>query len=160
MADQKTKPTRASAESFLNGIADPQQRSDSLRVLELMQEITGKPPVMWGNSIVGFGAFHYVYASGHEGDTFLVGFSPRRNALTLYLYCALQERFAPLVRKLGKVKTGKGCLYVKRLADIDLGVLRELIRTNLGELSATAKRMAAASAGAKTPAKKKGPAKR
>ena len=135
MAEPKTKPTEVSVDSFLNGVADAQQRADALRVLEIMKEVTGKPPRMWGPTMVGFGEYHYVYASGHEGDTFLTGFSPRKGALTLYFMAGLEERFAAQLKKLGKVKTSKGCLYIKKLADVDLAVLREMIQANVVHLA-------------------------
>jgi hypothetical protein len=139
MAEPKTKPTEASVDAFLNGVADEQQRADAFRLLDMMKEITGKPPRMWGPTMVGFGEFHYVYASGHEGDTFLTGFSPRKGALTLYFTAGLTERFAPLLRKLGKARTGKGCLYIKKLADVDLSVLRDMLRANLAYVAELAK---------------------
>ncbi len=135
MAEPKTKPTEASVEAVLNGVADEQQRADAFRILEIMKEITGKPPKMWGPTMVGFGEYHYVYASGHEGDTFLTGFSLRKGSLALYFTAGLQERFADLLSKLGKVKTSKGCLYIKKLADVDLNVLQEMIRANVAHLA-------------------------
>ena len=134
MAELKTKPTDVSVDSFLNGVADAQQREDSYRLLEIMKEITGEPPKMWGPSMVGFGQFHYVYASGHEGDTFLAGFSPRKSALTVYFTAGLDQRFSAQIKKLGKAKTSKGCLYVKKLADVDLDVLRDMVRANVAYL--------------------------
>jgi hypothetical protein len=134
MAEQKTKPTAVSVEAFLNGVADAQRRQDALTILEIMKEITGEPPRMWGPTMVGFGEYHYVYASGREGDTFVTGFSPRKDALTLYFMFGL-ERLAPLIQKLGKVKTSKGCLYIKKLADIDLTVLRDMIREQMVHLT-------------------------
>src|SRR5437016_9644740 len=139
MAEPKTKPTEVSVDSFLNGVADAQQRADALRVLEIMKEVTGKPPRMWGPTMVGFGEYHYVYASGHEGDTFLTGFSPRKGALTLYFMAGLEERFAAQLKKLGKVKTSKGCLYIKKLADVDLAVLREMIQANVTHVNGISK---------------------
>lgn len=139
MAESKTKPTAASVDAFLKGVADAKQRADSFRLLEIMQEITGQPPKMWGPTMVGFGDYHYVYASGHEGDTFLTGFSPRKGALTLYFMAGLEERFAAQLPKLGKAKASKGCLYIKRLADVDLDVLREMIRANVAHLNGIAK---------------------
>jgi len=135
MAEQKTRMTEASVDAFLSRVADAQQRADALTLLELMKEITGLPPKMWGPSMVGFGTFHYVYASGHEGDIFLTGFSPRKSALTVYLMCGLDQRFAEQLKKLGKAKTSKGCLYIKKLADVDLGVLRDMIRANLAHIA-------------------------
>ncbi|HZZ80885.1 MAG TPA: DUF1801 domain-containing protein [Gemmataceae bacterium] len=129
MAELKTKKTTASVKEFLDGIADEQQRADAKVVAKMMREIVGAKPRMWGTSIVGFGDYHYKYASGREGDWFLAGFSPRKNALTLYLMGGLL-RGGDTLKKLGKCKTSMGCIYVKKLADIDLDVLRELIRIN------------------------------
>ena len=139
MAKQKTQPTEVSVAAFLNSVADTQQRQDAFRLVEIMQEVTGQPPKMWGPTMVGFGEYHYVYASGHEGDTFLTGFAPRQGALTLYFMAGLQERFAAQLPKLGKVKTGKGCLYLKKLADVDLAVLRDLIQANVAHLAGLSK---------------------
>jgi hypothetical protein len=136
LAEQKTRPTQVDVDSFLNAVADAQQREDACSILEIMKEITGKPPRMWGPTMVGFGQYHYVYASGHEGDTFLTGFSPRKGALALYFMPGLQERFAAQLKKLGKARASKGCLYIKKLADIDLGVLREMIQANIACLAA------------------------
>jgi hypothetical protein len=139
MPETKTKPTAASVDSFLNGVADLQQRADAFQLLEIMKEITGHQPKMWGPSIVGFGEYHYVYESGHEGDICLTGFSPRKDALTVYFMAGFEERFAAQLKKLGKVKTSKACLYIKKLADVDLAVLREMIRANLAHLTAMSK---------------------
>jgi hypothetical protein len=134
MAEPKTKPTTVSVVSFLNRVADTQRRADSFQLLEMMKEITGERPRMWGPSIVGFGQYHYVYASGHEGDCCITGFSPRKNALVLYFMGGLEKRFAALLAKLGKFKSSKGCLYIKRLADVDVAVLRDMIRENVAHL--------------------------
>jgi hypothetical protein len=139
MAEPKTKPTDAGVDAFLNGVAGEQRRADAFRLLEIMSEVTGQPPRMWGPTMVGFGDYHYVYASGHEGDTFLTGFSPRKDALAVYFTAGLQERFAAELAKLGKAKASKGCLYIKKLADVDLAVLRHMIRANVAHLAAIAK---------------------
>lgn len=126
MAENKTVPTDQSVEQFLNGITDEQKRQDSFALVELMREVTGMDPQMWGSSIVGFGSYHYKYASGREGDTMLVGFSPRKQNLTIYNMGGIDpddERF----KKLGKHTTGKGCLYIKRLDDVDLPALKSLV---------------------------------
>jgi hypothetical protein len=128
MADVKTVPTSASAASFLAAIGDDQKRADSETLATMLAEITGEPPVMWGASIIGFGSTHYRYASGREGDTCVVGFSPRKQALTLYIG-ALEQKQA-LLEQLGKHSVGKGCLYVKRLSDVDLAVLRRLLEAS------------------------------
>ncbi len=130
MAELKTKPTEENVESFLNGISDEKKRQDSLVILELFKKITQKEPRMWGSSIVGFGHYHYHYDSGREGDWFVTGFSPRKDAITLYLVYGL-ERFDDLMSKLGKYKTGKACLYIKKVEDINLDVLSELIKRSV-----------------------------
>lgn len=112
--------------AFLQGVEDEQKRQDSFELLALMEEITGVAPQMWGGSIIGFGSYHYVYESGREGDWFLTGFSPRKQNLSLYIMSGF-DRYEALMERLGKHKTGKSCLYVKQLTDLDRGVLRELI---------------------------------
>jgi len=130
MAELKTKPNDGSGEAFLNNVSDPKKRQDSFAILELMQQVTGEEPVMWGDSIVGFGNYHYCYESGREGDWFLTGFSPRAQSLTLYIMSGF-DQYDELMSKLGKYKTGKACLYVKKIDDIDQGVLRELVRLSV-----------------------------
>jgi hypothetical protein len=130
LAELKTKKTAASVDAFLESVADPQQREDARRLSKLMKEATGAKPRMWGGSIVGFGDHHYKYESGREGDWFLAGFSPRKGNLTIYLTPGL-DRVARHLEKLGKHKTGKGCLYIKKLADVDVKVLRELVRASV-----------------------------
>jgi hypothetical protein len=130
MAENKTKQTEASVEDFLNGVADEQQRQDAFKLLALMQQITKTEPKMWGPSIVGFGKVHYKYASGREGDMGLAGFSPRKGNLTIYLSPGT-EAYGPLLAKLGKHKTGKVCLYIKRLDDVHLPTLKELVRQSV-----------------------------
>ncbi|MGH9555670.1 MAG: DUF1801 domain-containing protein [Terriglobales bacterium] len=133
MAELKTKPTQASVKSFLNSIADDQRRKDCQSVLKMMQDATGAKPQMWGPSIVGFGSYHYKSESGREGDWFLTGFSPRKQALTLYIMGGF-GRHDRLMRKLGKCRTGSGCLYVKSLANVDLDALRQLINLSVGQM--------------------------
>lgn len=133
MAEPKTKPTGASVEAFLAGVADEEKRADSRRVLEIMRAATGEEPVMWGPSIVGFGRRPYAYASGRTGEWMVTGFSPRKAALTLYLMSGA-ERYAELLARLGKHKTGKSCLYVKRLRDVDEGVLAELVQRSVDDM--------------------------
>lgn len=130
MAELKTAPTKASVQAFLRGIQDETRRRDCQIIARLMKQATRATPRMWGTSIVGFGSYHYRYASGREGDWFLTGFSPRKSDLTLYLMGGL-SRHGPLLRPLGKHKTSKSCLYIKRLDDIDLAVLEELIRDSV-----------------------------
>jgi hypothetical protein len=125
MAENKTKPTIVSPTVFINQIENEQKRKDCRELIALMRNITGQPPKMWGTSIVGFDRYHYKYASGREGDMPVTGFSPRQQALVLYLGPGLENK--SLTAKLGKHKTGKGCLYLKTLDDIDRKVLRALV---------------------------------
>ena len=125
MAENKTKPTKVSPAAFIAKVASEQQRKDSKALIAMMREVTGEPPKMWGSSIVGFGTHHYVYESGREGDICLMGFSPRKPSLVLYIGEALQD--TAIMSKLGKYKTGKGCLYIKKLDDVDRNVLRALV---------------------------------
>ena len=127
MAEMKTKKTRASVASFLAGVADEAKRKDCEAIVALMKKATKSEPKMWGPAIIGFGDVHLVYESGRELDWFPVGFSPRKEAIVLYLSGGL-ERHAALLKKLGKHKTGKGCLYIKRLEDVDRAVLETLIQ--------------------------------
>ena len=122
--EQKTKPNTISVADFIAAVEDPKRRADAGAACALLAEATGEPPVMWGPSIVGFGAYHYRYASGHEGDAPLVSFSPRKANLVFYLYC--DEGRDDLLARLGKHKSGKGCVYVNRLSDIDPAVLKEM----------------------------------
>lgn len=126
MAELKTRQNDSSVEAFLASIADARKRADSLTLLELMREVTMSEPKMWGDTIVGFGAYHYQYASGREGDWFVAGFSPRKQNLTLYSASGF-ARHEDLLQRLGKHKLGKGCLYINKLADVDVAVLRELV---------------------------------
>lgn len=130
MAELKTKPTKASVSAFLAGITDDTLRKDCRAVSKLMRQATGAKPTMWGPGIVGFGSYHYKYASGREADWFLAGFAPRKQNLTLYIVSGF-DRYEALLRELGKHKTGKSCLYIKRLADIDMEVLEELIQRSV-----------------------------
>jgi hypothetical protein len=136
MAELKTKPNDASVEEFLNSVENEKKREDSFAILKLMEEITGAPPKMWGDSIIGFGSYHYRYASGREADWFLVGFSPRVQNLTLYIMSGFEE-YDRLLEKLGKHKTGKSCLYIKKLEDVDTATLRELIQLSVDHMVAT-----------------------
>lgn len=133
MAEPKTRPTTESVEQFLNGIADEQRRKDCFRIVEMMKAATKNEPAMWGTSIVGFGRHQYKYASGTKGEWFLIGFSPRKNDLTLYLMSGF-ARHAELMKKLGKHKTGKGCLYLKKLADVDESILKTLIKQSVADI--------------------------
>lgn len=126
MADLKTTQNSRSVKHFLDGVVDEQKRKDCFTLLAMMKQITKKQPRMWGPSIVGFGKYQYKYASGHEGDCFLTGFSPRKESLTIYIMAGF-ERFKPLMKKLGKCKSSKSCLYIKRVEDVHHDVLKELI---------------------------------
>ena len=126
MAELKTKQSNASVSSFVNGIEDASRRADCETILALMQKVTDNVPKMWGKSMVGFGEYHYTYASGHEGTWFLTGFSPRKRDLTVYIMPGFSQ-YSALMKKLGKVRTEKSCLYIKRLEEVDLKVLGELV---------------------------------
>lgn len=134
MAELKTKQTDASARDFVAAIPDPARRRDCMDLLRVMEEIAGEPPRMWGSSIVGFGTYDYRYASGRTGTWFRAGFSPRKQALTLYLMLDL-DACAERLDALGKHKRGKSCVYVRGLADIDLEVLKGLVRDSCDQAS-------------------------
>jgi hypothetical protein len=134
MAELKTKPTSESVVEFLNGIEDEKKRKDSFAILELMKEVTGEEPKMWGTSIIGLGHAHYKYESGREGDWFLTGFSPRKQNLTLYINSGF-DRFGLLLNQLGKYTTGKACLYIKKIEDVDLDILRQLVKESVDYMS-------------------------
>lgn len=136
MSDMKTRSTDASVNELLDAIPDDGRRADCFRLLEVMKNVTGEEPRIWGPNMVGFGTYHYRYESGREGDWFLTGFSPRKGNLTLYIMAAF-DRHAALLSRLGKFKTGKSCLYVKSLADIDDAVLRELIVASVAHMKQT-----------------------
>ena len=128
---QKTVPTNVDVHEFIESFSNSEQKKqDSYRLLNLMQEETGFEPVMWGPSIIGFGSYHYKYASGYEGDAALVGFSPRKSAISLYVFTGLEEH-EHLLADLGKFTMGKACVYVKKLSDINLDVLRKIIRETI-----------------------------
>lgn len=133
-AKNKTGPTAASVEDFLAAIEPVARRDDARVVLEMMRRLSGEPPVLWGPSIIGFGRYRYRYESGREGEMCRIGFSPRQAALVLYMIDGYETREA-LLAKLGKHSTGKSCLYVKRLADIDLGVLETMIAESLAVMA-------------------------
>jgi hypothetical protein len=125
-AELKTKVNAASVEGFLNSVEDEQKRADCFEILKIMQQVTKEKPKMWGASIVGFGTYHYKGASGREGDWMLTGFSPRKQNLTLYLMGGF-DMHKDLLKKLGKFKTSVGCLYIKKLDDVDKKVLKQLV---------------------------------
>ena len=126
MTENKTKPNKKSVSAFISSIDDSDRRRDVKKVAAMMRAATGSRAKMWGSNIVGFGQYHYQYDSGREGDFMITGFSPRKQALTLYVIPGFKH-FKPLMMKLGKYKTGKSCLYIKRLSDIDEKVLQRLI---------------------------------
>jgi hypothetical protein len=143
MAELKTRKNDASVRDFLGNISDKQKRNDCQALCEIMQEITGDEPKMWGENIVGFGSYHYKYASGREADWMLTGFSPRKTNITIYVMSGFDEYAAAngydpsyLLAKLGKYSTGKSCLYIKKLSDVNLDVLRQLITTSLASIKA------------------------
>ena len=133
MAEPKTKATRASVDNYLDAIGDELRREDCRTLVKLMRRVTKEPPVMWGASIVGFGSYHYRYASGHEGDSCLAGFSSRKGDISIYVTAGFEGQ-EPLLAKLGKHKAGKVCLYVKRLADVDLELLESLVEGSVAEM--------------------------
>ncbi len=130
----KTKANSSDVEQFLASVEDGQKYADCKRLLDLMGRLTGQPPVMWGKAIVGFGRYHYVYKSGREGDWFRVGFSPRKNYLSIYLPPESADHTESLKSRLGKFKSGKACLNIKKLEDVDLRVLEEMITESLTAL--------------------------
>ena len=130
MSEPKTKPTEESVEEFLDAVDHPQKKADSFELLKIMKEVTQEEPIMWGTSIIGFGSYHYRYASGREGDWPIVGFSPRKRSLTVYLTPGLDE-IGDLLGKLGKHRVGKGCLYINKLSDVDTDVLKEIIKKSI-----------------------------
>jgi hypothetical protein len=126
MAEPKTRETEASVDKFLKGVENEKRREDALTLLKMMKSITRQEPRMWGKDLVGFGSYHYKYASGQEGDWLMTGFSPRKSSLSVYIMPGF-EKYPALMKKLGKHKTGKSCLYINKLEDVDTGVLKELI---------------------------------
>lgn len=126
MAEQKTKPTEQSVDAFLDKIPSEQTRDDCRVIMKIMRKVTGSAPKMWGASIIGFGKYHYKYESGHEGDSCLAAFSPRKTAITIYSMLPDSER-ERLLKRLGKHKSSKGCIYIKKLDDIDVKVLEEIV---------------------------------
>lgn len=133
MARLQTTPTGQSVTAFLAGVKDPERKKDCRALVTLMRRVTKAPPKLWGRGIVGFGRYHFVYPSGREGDWMLTGFSPRGSTLVLYVMGGLDDA-KPLLARLGAHKAGKGCLYVKRLADIDVAVLERLVRQSVAAL--------------------------
>ena len=138
-AELKTKVNDVSVEGFLNSVADEQKREDCFEILKLMKQVTKETPRMWGSSIVGFGSYHYVGKSGREGDWMLTGFSPRKQNLTLYLMGGFDSE-KDLLKKLGKYKTSVGCLYIKKLEDVDKKVLKELVIASVKKMKSQVKK--------------------
>ena len=136
MSKPKTQKNDASVEKFLNKVDDEKKRDDSFAVLSLIRDITGLEPAMWGDSIVGFGSYRYKYASGREGEWPLVGFSPRKQNLTLYIMSGF-DQYETLLADLGKFKTGKSCLYINKLEDVELETLESLIKQSVDHMIAT-----------------------
>lgn len=135
MASLKTAKNDGSIDDFLNSVENKRRREDAYTLLDLMRQITGKEGSLWGASIIGFGSYHYVYESGREGDWFLTGFSPRKQSLTIYIM-GNSAKEADLLLQLGKHKRSKGCLYINKLADVDLSVLEQIIRHSVSHLQA------------------------
>lgn len=133
MAKNKTAETKASVKGFLEAVADETKRKDSFRIVELMKDQTGFEPKMWGPSIVGFGSYHYKYDSGHEGDAPLAGFSPRKDSLVIYIATSFDQR-EELLQQLGKHKSSKSCVYIKKLDDVDLKVLMKLVTLSMKQV--------------------------
>ena len=132
MAELKTKPTKNSVKAFIDAIPDGTRRRECRTVIGIMKAATGAAPKMWGTSIVGFGDHHYKYESGREGDWFLAGFAPRKDQLTLYLSSGFDGRDS-ILKRLGRYRTGKSCLYLKKLSDVDLDVLKELVENSVAK---------------------------
>lgn len=128
MAENKTQKTKVSVEEFINAVDHEGKREDAFIVLEMMKQVTGEEPRMWGASIIGFGDLHYKYASGREGDWFKCGFSPRKAKISMYVGGCDISKQQEMLDRLGKHTTGKGCLYINKLADVDMGVLKELTK--------------------------------
>ena len=132
MAENKTQPTKSSVTAFLTKINDRQLRDDCFAILEMMHKVSKCEPLMWGSAIVGFGSYHYVYESGREGDTLVIGFSPRKQNISIYLIGGLND-IEDELSELGKYKTGKGCLYIKSLSDVNTGVLKKIFAKSVRE---------------------------
>lgn len=133
MSELKTKKNDDDVIAYLNAVEPEKKREDSFAILKLMEEVTGEKARMWGASIIGFGSYHYTYASGREGDWMLVGFAPRKQNLTLYIMSGF-DNYGNLLDKLGKYKTGKSCLYIKKIEDVDTDVLRDLVKQSVAHM--------------------------
>ncbi len=133
MTQRKTSQNEGDVNAFLDAVENPRRRADARQLLDLMQTVTGEPPKMWGPSIVGFGKYHYRYASGRDGDSLVVGFSPRKQNLVIYIMPGFSD-YGELLGKLGKFRTGRSCLYVNKLDDVDLQLLEQLVRESVEEI--------------------------
>lgn len=136
-SESKTTFTDVNPRDFIASVEHPRRKADALRLLEIMQDITGEPPRMWGPSIIGFGQYHYVYESGREGDAPLAGFSPRKAQMVVYLVGGYEDRFPEELAKIGKYKPGKACLYFSKLDELDENILRYLIKESCDIVKAT-----------------------
>lgn len=134
MSKLKTKQNNASVTEFIKSVENETRRRDCRQLLELMRKVTGKRPKMWGSSMVGYGRYHYRYASGHEGDWFVTGFSPRKQDLTVYIMPGF-TKYEKLLAKLGKHRTGKSCLYLKKLEDVDLKILEQIVERSVEDMA-------------------------
>lgn len=137
MADNKTQETNETVSTFVEGIEDEKKRQDAHQLIQLFSEATGYEPKMWGTNIIGFGRYHYKYASGHEGDAAPIGFSPRKAQISIYLSQPEDEKRAEKLSRLGKHKMGKGCLYIKKVSDVDSAVLKELVQDSISYINET-----------------------
>ena len=133
-SESKLKPTPDSVADFLAAVEHPVRRADALALCQMMQEVSGEPPVLWSHSIIGFGRYHYRYESGREGVAGRIGFSPRKANLTIYIVPGFKDR-SDLMARLGKCKTSVSCLYLNKLADVDMGALRELLEWSVAEMA-------------------------
>jgi hypothetical protein len=136
MAEAKTKATKESVDDFIKKVEDEQTRDDCRELVKIMKKVTGYPATMWGPGIIGFGTYHYKYASGHEGDACLAGFAPRKGKISLYIMPGANTH-TDLLSKLGKHKASKGCIYIKKLEDIDTAVLEKLVKNSVDHLKKT-----------------------
>jgi hypothetical protein len=136
MSDLKTRPNEKSVEEFLNSVADEYKKADSFAILDLMEQVTDETPIMWGDSIIGFGTYSYSNTRGKDHEWFLTGFSPRKQSLTLYIMSGF-DQYDSLLENLGKFKTGKSCLYIKKLEDVDQNVLTKLVKESVKHMKKT-----------------------
>lgn len=133
MTENKTRETSASVTAFISAVSSEAQRADAIVLAAMMERLSGEPPRMWGPSIIGFGRYHYKYESGRQGESLRIGFSPRKGQTVLYVMGSFASRDA-LIARLGKIKTGKGCIYVKRLVDVDTAALEQLLQDSLAAM--------------------------